>query len=468
MNTIGRDKWPDWVKEVVGGMKNIEIKENNGKYYCYQSTSVWNKEKKKPEKDSKYLGSVTPQGLLPAHEANLKGIYEYGNIMLLWHLLDKNGILKSLQEIYPDDWKTILIFSMNRLIDPRPIKSMNSWYEKTYLAKKFGFSITPKKISKVLETVGTNWNYMEKVFDSIREDNERIIYDRSVIFSSSKNNPLLEIGHNKEHLLLTKANIVMAFSHERFLPIFFRVIPGSIHEIKTIDILIEELGENIILVMDKGFTSKDTFEKISKKAKFIMPLKRDSTMINYSVKMDSFFIYHDRPIKYSKYNYNSFFMYTYEDLSLKIEEESTYFKLISEGKKVDFKEEWAGKITLISRMEMEPKDAYEMWKSRDQIEKAFDIFQNHLDVDRPYVQRQEVFQGYLFSSFIGLICYYLILKILKIAKINDKISVSDVLLEVSKVYLLEIGKTEMISERSKKVRKLLKCMELENLWTKNG
>ncbi len=58
MNTIGRDKWPDWVKEVVRGMKNIEIKENNGKYYCYQSTSIWNKEKKKPEKDSKYLGST--------------------------------------------------------------------------------------------------------------------------------------------------------------------------------------------------------------------------------------------------------------------------------------------------------------------------------------------------------------------------------------------------------------------------
>ncbi len=64
---------------------------------------------------SRYPGSITPQGLLPAHEANLKGIYEYGNIMLLWHLLDKNGILKSLQEIYPDDWKIILIFSMNRL-----------------------------------------------------------------------------------------------------------------------------------------------------------------------------------------------------------------------------------------------------------------------------------------------------------------------------------------------------------------
>lgn len=260
----------------------------------------------------------------------------------------------------------------------------------------------------------------------------------------------------------------MAFSHERFLPVFFRLVPGSIHEITTIDILLEELGENIILVLDKAFSSAKVYEKISEKAKFIIPLKRDSSMINYRIKMDSFFIYHERPIKFTKYKNGTLFLYTYEDLALKIEEEKTYFTLLSKGKKVDFKEEWAGKITLVSNIELPPKDAYEMWKSRDQIEKAFDVFQNLLNVDRPYVHKEETFRGYIFASFIGLIVYYIILRILKLAEINDKVSVADVLLEFSKVYMIEIGKKEIVSERSKKVRTLLKTLGLKNLITKNG
>jgi len=125
MNTIGRDKWPDWVKQVVGKKKNIEIKERNGRYYAYEYKNTWDKDKKRPGKTSNYLGTVKQTGIQTPYEASLNGIYEYGHVKFVWHILKKNGILKSLKRIYPDDWEVLLVFAMNRLIDPRPIKSIN-------------------------------------------------------------------------------------------------------------------------------------------------------------------------------------------------------------------------------------------------------------------------------------------------------------------------------------------------------
>lgn len=465
MNTIGKDKWPDWVKKIFGKKKCIEIKEDKGRYYAYEYKCTWDKEKKQPVRKSKYLGVVKSTGIHTPHEVKLNGIYEYGHIEFIWNLLEKNKIIKSLKSIFPDDWKILLVFAMNRLIDPRPIKSIHSWYEKTYLVKKVGEPISPKIISRVLETAGLSWKSQTEFFESLKKEGEKILYDGSVIFSSSKDNPLVETGYNKEHLLLTKSNVVLAFSFDRFLPIFFRLIPGSIHEIASIEILLEELGKDVILIIDKGFFSFDLYKNMFKKVGFITPLRRNSKAINYSKKLKSYFIYRERPIKYASYKYGKYYIYLYEDLALKIEEEKTYFLMLSQKKKVDFKEHWAGKIAIISNRKLKSEDAYEMWKSRDNIEKVFDVLQNLLDVDRPYVQKEEIFRGYLFASFIGLISYYLILNLLKKSEINNKVSVADCLLELSKIYKIDIGKKELTSERSKGVRELIETLKIENLIT---
>lgn len=467
MNTIGRDRWPSWVKRAVGGDRCVEIKEHNGRYYAYRYAGVWNKLEKTVSRKSAYLGVVGEGGIRAPYEADLGGVYEYGHVRFVWHLLERGGVLRLLRRIFPGDWEVIVAFGLNRLIDPRAIKSMDSWCEKTYLVRRLSVGLHPKLISRVLETIGMSWGSQREFFEGLRRNGERIIYDGSVIFSESKTNALLEIGHNKDNLFLTKANIVLAFSHDRSMPVFFRVIPGSIHEINTLEILAEELGKGrMILVLDKGFSSTDVFKRLFKVVRFIIPLKRDSPRINYDARLGDFFMYRDRPIRYTSYKSRRYFIYLYEDLSLKVEEQKTYYTLLSKGKKADFKEHWAGKIALISNSRMPPKDAYDMWKSRDQVEKSFNVLQNMLETDRPYVQKEETFKGYLFASFIALIAYYFVLKELKKADINDKVSVSDTLLELSKIYKINMGKKEILTERSKRARKLMNKLGIEELITK--
>lgn len=468
MITIGKNKWPDYVKKAIGNRKSIEIKEHKGRYYAYKYKSIWDSENKIPTRKSEYIGVINDKGLKAPYESTLNGIYEYGNVMFVYEVLEKNGVVDSLKEIFPDDWKTILSFAMNRLIDPRSIKSMQSWYEKTYLIKFFGNDFYPKKISNVLERIGMSWGSQRDFLQKLKKDGEKVVYDGSVIFSSSKDNPILEIGYNKDNLTIPKANIVMAFSHSRFLPIFFRIVPGCIHEITTIDILLEELGNDIILVLDKGFISKKSLKKMNEKSKFVLPLKRDSRLIDYNKKLDNYFMYKKHPIKYCYYKKGKFYVYIYQDIRVKYDEERNYFDRLSKGKRARWNEKYAAKFAIISNIKSTPQEIYEIWKTRNGVEMAFDVLQNLLETDRPYVHKEEIFKGYLFCSFIGLIAYYHILKMLKDAKINYKVSVSDALLELSKIYKVEINGKEIISERVKKARKVLRKLKMINLITNSG
>lgn len=469
MNTVGRDRWPSWLRKVVGKKKNVEIKEHRGKYYAYSIRNVWDKKLKRPKKISTYLGRVTERGIATTYEISLRGIYEYGHVRLLNHLFHKNGLLGALREIFPDYWRELFAFACNRVVDPRPIKSVGAWCEKTYLPKVLGTVMSPKHITRALSVVGVSWKSQLEFFDKIIVEGEKILYDGSVIVTDSEN-PLAEFRVDKKGQFLKRVNLVVAFSRDRRLPVFFRVLPGSLHEINTLGLFLEEIEEkNLILVMDRGFTKEDLYKEIDRrKHGFIVSLKRDSPRIDYEKRMTGFFMYRKRPVKYCSYQSGKFHVYLYEDPALRAEEERTYLTLLSRGRKASFREEWAGTIALISNLRAPAEEIYDMWKGRGEIEKAFHVLQNLLDTDTPHVRREETLRGYLFASFVGLIGYYLVLRLLKEANINNKVSVSDLMLELSKVYIIELKGKEFISERTKRVRGLVKALGVKNLITKIG
>ena len=56
--------YPDWVERQRRPGTNISC--IRGKYYLYEATSVWNKEKGRAQKKTgKYLGRITEDGLIP-------------------------------------------------------------------------------------------------------------------------------------------------------------------------------------------------------------------------------------------------------------------------------------------------------------------------------------------------------------------------------------------------------------------
>ncbi|EQD74847.1 TPR repeat protein, partial [mine drainage metagenome] len=108
-----------------------------------------------------------------------------------------------------------------------------------------------------------------------------------------------------------------------------------------------------------------------------------------------------------------------------------------------------------------PQAIFELYKSRNDVEEAFDVFKNLLHVDTPYLRDDDTLRGYVFASFISLIAYYRILKLLKNKKINNRISVKDALLQLSKIYLTDVGDRTIMAEIPKKVRELAGILELK-------
>jgi len=459
MRTIPKDQWPDWIKQRLGEGKNKEVKESGGYFYLYGYKNVWDKKLKRSRKITKYLGVLKQKG---------GRIREHGHVAFLLSLLDNHDVLETLRHNFPDEWKELVLFSLNRVICPSPLKRMGSWMEKTTLGKYMDLDPpSGKRLSKILGKIGTNVKSQSSFMQKLIKDGELLLYDGSMIYSTSEYNKLLEIGHDKNNLFLPKANITLLFSKDRNVPIHFRLFFGSVHEIKTIKTIMEEIKKrDIMIIGDKGYYKNKLYDDLNGlKVKFIFPLPRDDARIDYGKECSEVFEYHERIIKCTSYRVKPYYLYHYEDQHLKYVETTQYYRLKLKREKVTFHEDWAGKIALLSNKRLKPKEAYLLWKTRDRIEKAFNIFQNYLETDHPYVSREEVFRGYMFASFISLLAYYCVLNVLKECEINDKVSVDDVLFEFSKV-MIEERKHPSFAEIPLKVEELAKKLGAHDIITK--
>jgi transposase len=146
-------------------------------------------------------------------------------------------------------------------------------------------------------------------------------------------------------------------------------------------------------------------------------------------------------IKCGKRKNDGIFLYLYEDQQLKLEENITLYRKLDDDKISEEglcnSQERAGKILIVSNLDLDPKDIFVLYKSRDRIEKLFDAYKNSLHSDILYLQDNESIFGHIFISFLSLYVYSKIEQTLKRADILDKHSPKDVLLELSKVYLID-------------------------------
>lgn len=458
MRTIPRDQWPDWIKERLKWQKNVEVKERNGNFYLYEYRGVWDKRLKRPRKTTRYVGVLRPYG---------GRVYEHGHVAFLVGLLSKHGVLKKLEKHFPDEWRELLVFCLNRVIFPSPLKRIGSWMEKTTLGRFLDIEgPTGKRLSTILAAIGTNAEAQVGFMRELIRNGEMLLYDGSVVYSTSEYNRLLEIGYDRDKLWLPKANITLLLSKERNLPIHFRIFFGSVHEINTIKAIIQEIRrKDVIFIADKAYYKDELYPDLAKESiGFILPLPRDDRRIRYETEFRGVFEYHERIVKYGSYRAEPYYIYLYEDQHLKYVETTEHYRLKLAGRHVKFNEDWAGKIALISNLRLDPREAYLMWKTRDQIEKAFSVLRNQLEADHPYVSKEEVFRGYMFASFVSLFVYYLVLNLLKRRGVNDRVSVADVVFEFSKV-MLEDRKPPLLAEIPKKVRELAKKLGVQNLIT---
>ena len=95
---------------------------------------------------------------------------------------------------------------------------------------------------------------------------------------------------------------MMLFSSERSIPIFVRIIPGSIREVSAITMIIDIEGKKrFVIVTEKGFFSADNINKLKKRhLSRIRPLRKNSSLIPEPEHFMNVFLYDSEPVKYGE------------------------------------------------------------------------------------------------------------------------------------------------------------------------
>lgn len=463
----------NWIKELLEQERKkrnipLEVKKIGNSYYLYRSTTIWDRVEKKRIKDSSYIGKLTEKGVIEKAEKqkHVRTIYEYGNAKVLISLAKE--ILPSLKEAFPDEYNEILAMSIVRLIHQTPIRLMKSAWEKLYLSAEIEASLSPNTLSEKLRIIGSDWASQKSFFDHLLSKSKILVFDLSSIFSYSQNLRLAEKGHNADHLYLKQINFVMFFSQDNKIPVMIKSLPGSVRDIKSLKKVLNEFNLiSSIIILDRGFASyviADLFEE--KELNFILPLRRNFEIIDYEMPVESSFVYRKRGIKWGKKEVNGKILYLFEDVKMRAEEESLFISLMAEGKRQrsefnDAKKKF-GRIAILSSIDDDGEKIYLLFKQREEVETAFDAMKNELENDKTYLSDDDAVRGYFFVSFLSLYLYYRILEILRKKELVGKISVNEVLLELSKVYIVDYGdgKTKL-SEIPAKTDKISKLFDFE-------
>ena len=269
------------------------------------------------------------------------------------------------------------------------------------------------------------------------------------------------LGYIPDHLSLNSLNLFMASSLECDRNICFNCASISFRPlILAFDSIMARYGiRECIIIADRGLAS---YEMPKKKGVYlVVAIRRNFSIADFHMKLDRSFIFRDRGINAGMKDLGDKILYMYEDTSLRAEEETDMIRKIEDGEikqeNLALEKNKLGKFAILSNMRSDPRDIYELYKSREEVEVAFDAMKNELENDKAYLHTTDGLRGYFFISFLSLYIYFSILEVLEENKVSQKISVKEALFELSKIYVISDGARRTLAEipeRSKKIAEI--------------
>ena len=469
----------------------VEQKIKN-RIYLYEVTSYWDKKKQQSRQKRKYIGPKNrierkKVRLTNKSEINSKSI---GNIFLLKSISAKIGLSNILQKIFPEDFLDILNLSFYNICNATAGYLYNYWHDEHHLD---GRSLYSEDISTLYNKIGSKElscsTFMSDWSKNLNSSSS-IYYDITSISSYGSNNSFLEWGYNRDGENLEQINIGSIHCRKTSLPMFYRLFPGSITDVTTIKNSIKYFNafnlRKALLVMDKGFFSKDNILSLHKNnLEFIqaMPLwlKNSKKIIednkrkllsskaafNYNEEIlyhCSDFIIYDK-VKFKAHIYFDEKCHTEQKHNLlkelfKIEEKHQNIKLKDINSYNDYLEnnipkkyhnyfKWNKNTKFICRdiknteerislfghfiiitnnNQLSGEEILSNYRDKDIVEKGFHGLKTSLDGDRIRVHSETAMKGKLFLKFISMIIYCYLIKEMKETQLNKVYSTKEMLL----------------------------------------
>lgn len=470
---------PDWVEKHK--KKGTAVNVVRGNYYLYKIKSQWDPAKKRARKITEaYLGKITPNGVVASkHERLFQTpkeitIKEFGATAIIEQVATE--LKANLKKAFPNCWQALYCMAVLRFFYASPLKHMQTHFDNSVLSDAYAVNLNPRNTSKLLSQVGADRNSMVGFMKNMLVGTKHVIIDVTAVFSQATGVSYCSYGHNSQHEYTPQVNLLLLFSKDKNKPVFFRLLPGSIPDVSSIKLAIEESEvSDTVFVGDKGFYSKDNTTLLEKgNINYVLPVKRDSSLINYAAvkandkrAFDGFFFFNNRQLWFKESQSDSQRVILFLDEHLRVEEEQSYLQRVNKensGATIDefYTKQYAfGTIAVVTQIKATPQEVYEYLKSRLNIETAFDTFKNVLEADKTYMRTDQHMQGWMFMNFLSLHLYYVLYGILLQNKLLNKNSPKDIILLCSKVHKIKLNNKEIITEVPKKTRILIQKMKLQ-------
>jgi len=478
---------PEWALKYK--KKGTELRCIRGKYYLYECSSVYDPEKKRARKvTGKYLGSITEEGgLVPRQEKRDKPRHvgqslEYG--ITAYYEKHMGDLADKLKKHFPEDWQAIIAMAMCRLVGQDPLKAMQERFENSMMQDVLPkASMSPDYLTGLIRRVGANRKAIVGFCKEFACGGGDIIFDGTDVWSSSKKMWLPKTQKAKSGGFEDLLNMMLVFSVDSQSPVYYRLLPGNIKDVKSFTLCLKEIGiKSGTIIADKGFMKAANVEAVRQAGlSMIIPLKRNDAEIDYAPysvsyvnSFDGQFSFEDRPIWHKTFDKgDDTYIHEYLDPKLKIQESADFLarmeakrgkKGFDEGEMMKRHAELFPRMGSIAELAIgvkDPKDAYMRYKSRDMIEQCIDSFKTDIEGDKTYMRDEDALEGFIFANFIALHWHFSIYRNLVRSGNISKYSVKDMIRFLQNVRKVEIDGEWHLCERTKAETKTLQMMELD-------
>ncbi len=206
----------------------------------------------------------------------------YGDIAILYTLLNQFGIIKMLNDFIPRRGlpvgEVLSSLAINHIIDRETMSMFSKWYQDTALeeftkipASKLNstnlnavMDITKKLVPEGMVDVCI------QIFNKIKHletGSSALLYDITSTYFYATRIPKVRFGHNKDENDQPQINISLVVTKNLGLPIFFRTYEGNISDVTTIKQLILDIKriqfQIDAIILDRGMTSRINIQALA-------------------------------------------------------------------------------------------------------------------------------------------------------------------------------------------------------------
>jgi transposase len=461
-----------------------ELRLIRGRYYLYEVSSKWNPVKKRAQKiTGKIIGSITQEkGFVPSRRNHQNSalevklvVKEYGATSFLTQLA--NEVIEPLKHYFPEDWQSLVMAAFFRLLYQAPLKNMDFYFSKSFCSETYQSArLSPKAMTELLRRIGGKRDKITAYFSEFTTPGEHVLMDITAMTSRSESLSLAKKGYNSQGGFDPQINLLLIFSQTLTMPIYYRLLPGNIRDVKAFKLsLLESKIRDAILVADKGFYSRQNSEALDEAGlHYLLPLRRNSSLIDYSpldkphkAGMEGYFKYNNRYIWFWSQKIENKKIFHFLDDYLRHSEERDYLDRIqSHPEDYSFEEfqekgKRFGTFTIYTNItNKSAEEIYLIYKTRMNIECAADTLKNLIQADRSYMRDDQALEGWMFINHLALAFFYKIHHLLNKHELLSKLSPKDLLIHLSEIKKIKLDHQWKLAEITFSTQKLLTKLNL--------